>query len=135
MLTGYLTAVPIPNKSAEMVISAYVNHIYAREGGSEYILSDRGTELIAKPFTEVIKKLGMKLATTTLRSPQSNAPLERAHHHLRKSIRKLKINQTTIDWHYALAPITFSHNIMPRKLMGECPFYLFKHCESFIPNL
>ena len=75
MLTGYLTAVLIPDKSAETVISAYVNHIYAREGGSVYILSDRGTEFTAKTFTEVLKKLGMKLVTTTPRSPQSNTLL------------------------------------------------------------
>ena len=136
MLMGYLTAVPIPNKHVEMVMSAYVNHIYAREGSSKYIPSDRGTEFTAKTFMEVVNKLGMKLVTTTPRSPQSNTPLERAHHHLRNSIRKLKINQPTIDWDYALAPITCSYNIMPvTKLTGECPFYLFKCHDPFIPNL
>ena len=44
MLTGYVFCVPLKTKTAEEVIQAYIDNVYAKFGGSLKILSDNGTE-------------------------------------------------------------------------------------------
>ena len=34
MFTGYTFCIPIPNKKAEMVLKAYMDHVYCKYGGS-----------------------------------------------------------------------------------------------------
>ena len=50
MLTGYVFCVPLQTKTAEEVIQAYIDNVYARFGGSLKILSDNGTEFKNKLF-------------------------------------------------------------------------------------
>ena len=44
MLTGYTMGIPIPNKTAETVVTAYRNHVYCLFRGSTSMLTDNGTE-------------------------------------------------------------------------------------------
>ena len=44
MLTGYTFCIPIPSKKASDVVTAYVDNVYTKFGGSKKILSDNGTE-------------------------------------------------------------------------------------------
>ena len=44
MLTGYMIAVPIPDKKSETVCGAYRHNVYCTFGGSSRILTDNGTE-------------------------------------------------------------------------------------------
>ena len=60
MLTGYVFCVPLKTKTAEEVIQAYIDHVYARFGGSLKILSDNGTEFKNKLFEQVAKELGVE---------------------------------------------------------------------------
>ena len=60
MLTGYTFCIPIPNKKAETVVKAYMNHVYCKYGGSFKILSDNGTEFKTKLMEEVSKELGVE---------------------------------------------------------------------------
>ena len=60
MFTGYTFCIPIPNKKAETVLKAYMNHVYCKYGGSLKILSDNGTEFKIKLMEEVSKELGVE---------------------------------------------------------------------------
>ena len=44
MLTGYVFCMPLKTKTAEEVVQAYIDNVYAKFGGSLKILSDNGTE-------------------------------------------------------------------------------------------
>ena len=46
ILTGYTMAVAIPNKLAETIVKAYMDHIYSIFGGSSCMLTDNGSELM-----------------------------------------------------------------------------------------
>ena len=41
MLTNYVFLTPIKTKTTEIIINAYLKHVYASFGGSKYIFSDR----------------------------------------------------------------------------------------------
>ena len=60
MLSGYVFCVPLFTKTAEEVIQAYIDNVYARFGGSLKILSDNGTEFKKKLFEQIAKELGVK---------------------------------------------------------------------------
>ena len=56
MLTGYVFCVPLKTKTAEEVIQAYMDNVYARFGGPLKILSDNGTEFKNKLFEQNSKR-------------------------------------------------------------------------------
>ena len=60
MLTGYTFCTPIKNKSAEEVITAWVNHISFQFGVCRKLLSDNGTEFKNDLFTQISEQLGVK---------------------------------------------------------------------------
>ena len=53
MFTGYTFCIPLPDKKAETVLKAYMDHVYCKHGGSLKILSDNGTEFKNKLMEEV----------------------------------------------------------------------------------
>ena len=59
LLTHFLFLVPIPDKQADTVVTAYTDHVFAEAGGSETILSDRGKEFQAEIFNKVTSELGI----------------------------------------------------------------------------
>ena len=50
---------PLKTKTAEEVLQAYIDNVYAKFGGSLKILSDNGTEFKNKIFEQVAKELGV----------------------------------------------------------------------------
>ena len=80
MLTGYTMAVPIPNKSAEMIVKTYMNQVYSIFGGSSRMLTHNGSEFKNDVFNEVCAKLGIKRVYSPVYTPQSNGKLEGFHH-------------------------------------------------------
>ena len=60
MLTGYVFCVPLKTKTAEEVIQAYIDNVYAKFGGLLKILSDNGTEFKNKLFGQIAKELGVE---------------------------------------------------------------------------
>ena len=84
LLTHYLFLVPVKDKQAETIISAYTENIYSEAGGSHTILSDRGSEFTAKTFKEITMELGLRQVFTSPRTQTGNAVLERAHSFVKK---------------------------------------------------
>ena len=89
MLTGYVFCVPLKTKTAEEVIQAYIDNVYARFGGSLKILSDNGTEFKNRLFEQIAKELGVehKLYTPPYH-PASNGHIEGFHAFLKACIAK-----------------------------------------------
>ena len=56
LLTHYLYLVPIKNKKADTIVTAYTENIYTEARGSHTILSDRGSEFTAQTFKQVVNE-------------------------------------------------------------------------------
>ena len=75
------------NKKAEMVLKAYMNHVYCKCGGPFKILSDNGTEFKNKLMEEVSKELGVEYKVySPPYQPQSNGRIESFHYFLKACI-------------------------------------------------
>ena len=61
LLTSYVIAVPMPDKTAESVVEAYLSGILSRAGASMVCLSDDGSEFKKNgQMNTVLKQLGIK---------------------------------------------------------------------------
>ena len=89
MLTGYVFCIPLKTKSASEVVQAYIDHVYAKFGGSLQILSDNGTEFKNKMFEEVAQELRVRYKKcTTPYCPSSNGCIEGFLNFLKACISK-----------------------------------------------
>ena len=80
MLTSYVFCVPLKTKTASEVILAYIDHVYAKFGGSQKILSDNGTEFKNQMFGSIAKELGVHyIKYTSPYHPSSNGKIEGFH--------------------------------------------------------
>ena len=85
-LTSYIIAVPIPNKTAESVVVAYLSGILSRTGASMVCLSDNGSELKNNQMNTVLKQLGIICIFTYPYMPQGNSHIENGHDFLKRML-------------------------------------------------
>ena len=123
MLTNFVFCIPLKNKSASEIITAWRNHIAFPFGVSRKMLTDNGTEFKNSLFTEVVKELGLerKIYSPPYR-PQSNGVLEGFHKFLKASFAK-HISRHK-EWDNVAAMAAASYNYMPNQHSKEAPFFV-----------
>ena len=132
MLTGYTFCIPIPTKKASDVVTAYVDNVYAKFGGSKKILSDNGTEFKNHLFEKVAKELGVEFKCYTAPyHPQSNGRIEGFHHFLKACMSK-HISKT-MEWDEVVHLATAAYNFFPNEHSRESPFFLMFGRDPRIP--
>ena len=60
MLTGYTFCIPLKNKSAEEIVTAWRNHITFPFGVCRKLLMDNGTEFKNGLFSRIAEQLGVE---------------------------------------------------------------------------
>ena len=123
MLTGYTMAVAIPNKSAETVVKAYMDHVYSVFGGSSHMLTDNGSKFRNDMFDEVCDKLGIKRVYSPVYTLQSNGKLEGLHQFFKACILK-HIQGNQLEWDEIVPLATAAYNFFPCQSSRESPFVL-----------
>ena len=78
-LTGWPEAFPIPDRSADTIVSTFINHNLPVHMCPRYILSDNGTEFKDQLMDQVLQQLGTDHIFSAPYHPQSNAKLEVCH--------------------------------------------------------
>ena len=132
MFTSYTFCIPIPNKKAEMVLKAYMNHVYCKYGGSFKILSDNGTEFKNKLMEEVSKELGVEYKVySPPYQPQSNGRIESFHYFLKACIAK-HINPQ-LEWDDVVPLLCAAYNFLPNEHSRESPFFLMYGWDPLLP--
>ena len=76
LLTSYIIAVPMPDKTAESVVEVYLLGILSRAGASMVCLLDNGSELKNNQMNKVLKELGIKHIYSNHYRPQGNSQIE-----------------------------------------------------------
>ena len=95
--TSYMFAVPMKEKSAEIVIQAYLSDIVAHKGGSVAILIDNGTEFKNKVLNKACDQLGIKGLFFNPFCPQGNAKVEHIHNILKRTLTKF-LDNSNLEW-------------------------------------
>ena len=132
MLTGYTFCIPIPSKKASDVITAYIDNVYSKFGGSKKILSDNGTEFKNQLFERIAKELGVEFKCYTAPyHPQSNGRIEGFHHFLKSCMTKHI--STTMEWDQVVHLATAAYNFFPNEHSKESPFFLMFGRDPRVP--
>ena len=79
LLTSYVIAMPVPDKTDESVVEAYLSGIQSRAGASMICLSDNGSELKNNQMNTVLKQLGIKCIYSNPYRSQGNSHIENIH--------------------------------------------------------
>ena len=110
-LTGWPEAFPILDKSADTIVSTFINEYLPVHMFPRYILSDDGTEFKKNLMDEVLKQLGIDRIFSAPHHPQSKGKLEVFHKYLKPTMKKLceKTCPTGINILTKFLPATESH--------------------------
>ena len=132
MLTGFTWCIPIPNKKAETVLTAYLDNVYSCFGGSQKILSDNGTEFKNKLFEKVASELGVQRKVYSPKyRPQSNGRIEGFHKFLKVCMSKHIKN--AVEWDEAAKIATATYNFFPGEHSKESPFFAMFGRDPVMP--
>ena len=132
LLTGWPEAFPIPDKSADTIVSTFINkylplHMYPR-----YILSDNGTEFKNNLMDQVLMQLGTERTFSAPYHPQSNGKLDIFHKYLKQTLEKL-CEKDPSNWDQYLNQVLASYRVTPNLATAEMPFYLVYGRDPNLP--
>ena len=132
MLSGWTWCIPIPDKTAPVVIQAYLKHVHHVFGPSRKILSDNGTEFSNKLFENVAKELGIehKIYSPPYR-PQSNGRIEGFHAFLKTCLAKHI--SPNVEWDEVCSLATAAYNFLPNEHSRESPFFIMFGRDPRLP--
>ena len=88
-LTGWPEAFPILDKSADTIVSTFINKYLPVHMCPRYILSDNGTEFKNNLMDQVLNQLGIERILSAPYHPQRNSKLEVFHKYLKPTLKKL----------------------------------------------
>ena len=123
-LTRWPEEFPIPDKSADTIVSTFINEYSPVHMCPWYILSDNGTEFKNSHMDQVLQQLGIDGIFSAPYYPQSNGKLEVFHKYLKPALKKLcEKDPTNLDKY--LNQALASYKITPILVTAESPFFWY----------
>ena len=132
MLSGWMWCIPIVDKSAPIMLQAYLKSVHHLFGPSQKILSDNGSEFKNQLFKTIAQELGIehKVYSPPFR-PQSNSQIEGFHTFLKACLAK-HVSQE-LEWDEVCPIVTAVYNFLPNKHSQESPFFIMFGRDPQIP--
>ena len=122
-LTGWPEAFPIPDKSADTIMSSFINQYLPIHMCFRYILSNNWTEIKNQLMDKVLQQLGIEHIFSAPYHPQSNGKLEVFHTYLKPTLKKL-CEKDPANWDKYINQVLASYRVTPNLVMAETPFFL-----------
>ena len=131
-LTGWPEAFPVTDKSADTVVSTFINKYLPVHMCLRYILSDNGTEFKNNLMDQVLKQLAIEWIFSAPYHLQSNGKLEVFHKYFKPTLKKLcEKDRSNLD-HY-LNQVLASYKVTPDLATDEMPFLLVYGRDPNLP--
>ena len=122
-LTGWLEAFPIPDRSADTIISTFINQYLPVHMFPRYILSDKGTKFKNHLMDRILQQLSIDCILSVPYHPQSNGKLEVFHKYLKPTLNKL-CKKDPANWDKYINQVPTSYRVTPYLPTTETPFFL-----------
>ena len=139
IITNYLirhvTAIALPNSTAETTAQALFNEYFCKYGVSAVILSDQGLHFRNQLMENITRLIGYNHIYTTSYHPQSNGLVERFNATFVPQISKLQDLQDTQDsnWDEYLQAVVFAYNTGIHKITRYSPYKLLYGHAARLP--
>ena len=125
-LMGWPEAFPIPDKSADTIVSTFINQYLPVHKYPRYILSDNGMEFKNTLMDQVLKQLGIERIFSAPYHPQSNSKLEVFHKYLKPNLKKL-CKKGMSNWDKYINQVLVSYRVTPNLATVEIPFLVYEN--------
>ena len=122
-LTGWPEAFPIPDKSADTIVSTFISKYLPVHMCPRYILSDNSTEFKNNLTDLVLKQLGIERIFSAPYHQQSYGKLEVFHKYLKPTLKKL-CEKDPSNWDQYLHQVLASYRVTPNLVTAEMAFFL-----------
>ena len=122
-MSGWPQAFPIPDKTADTIVSIFINEYLSVHMCPWYILSDNGMEFKNSLMDQVLQQLGIDRIFSVPYHPQSNGKLEIFHKYLKPTLKKLCEKDPT-NWDKHLNQVFTSYRVTLNMATAETPFFL-----------
>ena len=131
-LKGWPEAFPIPDKSANTIVSTFINKYLHVHMCPRYIFSDNGTEFKNNLMDQVLKQLGIEWIFSAPYQPQSNGKLEVFHKYLKLTLKKL-CEKDPSNWYQYLSQVFSSYRVTLNLATAEMPLFLLYGRDPNLP--
>ncbi|SJL13333.1 uncharacterized protein ARMOST_16773 [Armillaria ostoyae] len=99
------------------------DHVYARHGMPQVVISDRGPQFVSAFMKELYRMLNITQNASTAFHPQTDGQTERVNQEVEKYLR-IFINYHQSDWADWLPLAEFAHNNRAHSATGKSPFMI-----------
>ncbi|KAK3274948.1 hypothetical protein CYMTET_16901 [Cymbomonas tetramitiformis] len=131
--TRFVVCVPIPDKEAATIASAFRNHVLSVFGAPAECLVDGGTEFEGE-FSALCKQCLIDRRVTSPSSPESNGLTERVVRTLKFCFKKMALDKgLDFEWDEMLWSLVLSYNAAKQQSTGVAPFTLLFAQEATVP--
>jgi len=131
-LTRYLQLVPLPNKEAETVVRAIIDHFITLFGPPRLLQTDGGLEFNNALFRSVCEDLTVQTHVTTAFHPQANGLVERTNRVVKDALATL-VEDQPLDWDRYIPQVRFAINSAIHRAIGDQPLYLLTGQPGHFP--
>ncbi|CAF1518127.1 unnamed protein product, partial [Rotaria sordida] len=121
--TRWITAIALPNCSAQITAQTIFNDYICRYGVPKSILSDQGTHFNNQLMDAMAKLVGYTHIFSTVYHPQSNGMVERFNATFVPQLAKLHDRESN-NWEEYLSPVVFAYNTSAHSTTHYSPFEL-----------
>ena len=111
------------DKSADTIVSFFINQYLPVHMCPRYILLDNGTEFKITLMDQVLMQLGIERIFSAPYHPQSNGKLEVFHKYLKPTLKKL-CEKDPSNWEKYINQVLTSYRVTPNLTAAETPFFL-----------
>jgi transposase InsO family protein len=131
--TRWVIAIPVEDQTTETIARLLLDHVVCKHGVPRRLLSDRGSNYIAKLANEVYVLMGILKLNTTAFRPQTNGLVERFNHTI-VQILSLICDVRNDNWDEYVQPATFAYNTSIQDTLQEAPFRLLYGRDAVMPG-
>lgn len=132
-LTKFIEGYPLLNKEAETVAKAFIENFVLRYGIPSEVVTDQGTEFLAKVFRESCELLHISHLNSTAHHHETLGMIENSHKHLGAYLR-MRANEESNNWSNWVHFWCFSYNNTVNSSTLYTPYELVFGKPSRIPQ-
>ena len=121
------------DQTAETIAHLLVEHVIARHGVPEQLLSDRGANFLSTLLQEVLKLVGTVKINTSGYHPQCDGLVEKFNGTLINMLSK-SVSKYGRDWDSHLPYVLFAYRVAVQESTQASPFYLLYGREPRTPT-
>jgi transposase InsO family protein/predicted aspartyl protease len=124
MFTKFAVAAPTVTGKAKEAAAFVMNHICAKFGIPDLLLSDRGSEFTGDEFVSLMSCIPVKLVNSTSRHPETQGSVERLNGILSAYLNLYRESKSHADWDRYVPFSCYAYNTSKHRVTGFSPFYL-----------